>query len=167
MLKTFKFRIYPTIEQSAKLNLHFNDTRLTYEYFLKYFKDEYVSRSKPHYYDWSNSSILLKNDYEYPLLNKANIGFSMPIFVDWPFSYDKFFNRHIKYPKSKKSDDSILLKNIPIIYFDEDKKLIFFNEFKEGIKIKINAKFLNEYDIKHILISKTSIGTFFISILIV
>ncbi|GEM_PF-4262005 len=41
MLKTFKFRIYPTKDQIVKLSMHFGYVRFMYNYFLDYSQEQY------------------------------------------------------------------------------------------------------------------------------
>ena len=72
MLKTYKYRLYPTPEQQVLLNKHFGCVRLIYNHFLNVRNTEYkTNKVNMSYYDTANELPKLKTN-EYEFLKEVN-----------------------------------------------------------------------------------------------
>lgn len=100
VLKSFKLRLYPNLEQSSKLNKTLGCTRLVYNYFLDYKINLYKNTGTSiNYKDCSKLSTQLK--LERPFLKEVD-KFSMQNALKGLHSaYDHFFKDGFGFPKFK------------------------------------------------------------------
>jgi putative transposase len=73
MLKTYKFRSYPSKKQTEKLNKHFGCARFVYNFFLNYSSIIYKKMNiSTNYNDWACVLVKLKKIDKYSWLNDVN-----------------------------------------------------------------------------------------------
>src|SRR5690625_5930692 len=71
--KTYKFRIYPTVEQEILLVKHLGCTRYVYNYFLNERKEQYQADKKSdNYYKQAATLTKLKKEEDTKWLKEAN-----------------------------------------------------------------------------------------------
>lgn len=163
ILKGFKFRIYPNTEQEILLSKHFGCSRFVFNYFLNQRKDEYLLNKKSlTYYDNANMLTLLKKQEETKWLSEVNSQSLQHALKHLDTSYSRFFKKMSEFPKFKSKHAKQSFK-IPANIIIHDNKLII-PKFKEGIKITQHRD-LNG-SIKSCVVSKTSTGKYFVSILV-
>ena len=167
--KSYKFRLYPNIDQAILLNKHLGCTRFIYNYFLNFKKTEYETNKKTYsIYDIQKELTKLKSITEYKWLNEINSQSLQCELQNLNTSYTRFFNHRSNFPnyKSKKNSGSFKIpfqlanKINPTIRIETN--LIYLPKFKTGIKFNdsrnIDGKILS------ITVSKTPTNKFFISI---
>jgi putative transposase len=146
MLKTYKFRIYPTKEQIEKLNKHFGHTRFVYNFFLNYASTIYkVMGRSTNYNEWANILVKLKKMDKYSWLNEVNSQSLQQSLKDLERAFKSFFKQQNKYPKFKKKKNRQTFR-VPQhiqLYMKEDNPkygYIFVPKFREGIKVRVHRK---------------------------
>ena len=73
MIKSYKFRIYPTKEQRSFLASQFGAARFVYNHFLANRKKEYLNNKKSlNYFDDAKSLVKLKQEEGYEWLSDIN-----------------------------------------------------------------------------------------------
>ena len=103
MLKTYKFRIYPSNEQIEKLNQHFGHTRFVYNLFLEFSSNAYKNtKTSTNYYMWAKVLTALKKTEKYQWLNDANSQSLQQSIKNLETGFKRFFKKQSKYPKFKK-----------------------------------------------------------------
>ena len=153
MIKSFKFRLYPNIEQQEQINKTFDCCRFIWNKMLE---------DKISYYE-QNKKILntypskYKNQYEF--LKDADSLALCNVQLNLEKSFYSFFKKRTGYPKFKRKKDcpSYTTNNIKII--DGNIKL---PKIKEPINCEIHRDI--EGIIKYATISRNKINQYFISI---
>jgi putative transposase len=163
VLKSYKYRIYPTKEQSELLDKHFNACRFAYnlalETKIRAYKEYGVSLSA---YDLQKQLTSLKKDNKWLCLVDSQ---SLQRAISNMDNAYKVFFRGGGYPKFKSKHRGLNTfgsphgKNIKIV-----DNLIKIPKFREGINIKVSRPLLGE--IRQAAVSKTPTGKYFISILV-
>jgi len=160
--KTYRFQLKPNKEQEMLLNKHFGCSRFVYNYFLNERKEQYLENKKSNnYYVQAKTLTELKKKEEYIWLKEVNSQMLQYTLRHLENAYLSFFRGNAQFPrfKSKKSKNSFTIpQHIEIV----NNKLKI-PKFKEGIKINLHQELLGQ--IKHITISKTPTGKYFVSIL--
>ncbi|HBU00381.1 MAG TPA: transposase, partial [Thermotoga naphthophila] len=138
MLRTYKFRIYPTREQEEKLNKHFGAVRFVYNFFLNYTNVVYkVLGRHANYYEWASILVKLKKTDKYSWLKEVNSQSLQQSLKDLERAFKNFFKKQASYPKFKKKKFSRQTFRIPQhiqLYIKEDNPkygYIFVPKFKE------------------------------------
>jgi len=172
MLKTYKFRIYPTKEQIEKLNKHFGHTRFVYNFFLNYATIIYkVMGRSTNYSEWSSNLVKLKKMDKYSWLNEVNSQSLQQSLKDLERAFKSFFKQQNKYPKFKKKKNRQTFR-VPQqiqLYMKEDNTkygYIFVPKFKEGIKVRVHRKLPENGKIKQATFIKTATKKYYVSIVI-
>jgi putative transposase len=163
MLKAFKYKLNPNIEQTVLLNKHFGSIRYVYNYFLNERKNEYENnKNSLNYYDNAKSLTELKTKDEFSWLKEVNSQSLQFCLKSLDGAYQNFFKYKKGFPKfkSKKSKNSF---SIPQSVSIKGDKLII-PKFRDGIKLIKHRDF--EGTIKSCTISKTPTNEYFVSILV-
>jgi len=160
MLKAFKYRLYPTLDQETLLAKHFGTTRLVYNLALECkitaYKSNHVNLSR---FDLQKQLVDLKN--EFPWMKEINSQSLQVSLLNLDNAYKRFFKTKEGFPKFKKKSSRNSFgvpQNIKI-----EKSKIYIPKFLEGID------FIQDRPIKGIIksatVSKTPTNKYFISIL--
>ena len=162
MLKSYKYRIYPTIEQEILMSKHFGCVRLMYNIGLSYRQYAWEGGVSVGYNKCSEELKLLKKAY--PFLTEVNSQSLQKSLKDLDNSYSRFFKKTSKYPKFKSKYDKQSFhcpQNVEISLY---KGKLFLPKFKEGIQVEVHRKFKGE--VCSCTVSKTPTGKYFVSILV-
>ncbi|MGY4687793.1 RNA-guided endonuclease TnpB family protein [Petrotoga sp. DB-2] len=170
MLKTYKFRLYPTNEQIHKLNEHFGHTRFVYNLFLEFSSNAYKNiKTLTNYYIWAKVLTVLKKTEKYQWLNDVNSQSLQQSIKDLETGFKRFFKKQAKHPKFKKksSRQSFRVPQHIQLYENENNDkygILFVPKFKEGIKVRVHRKIDPNAKIKNCTFIKTPTGKYFVSI---
>jgi putative transposase len=160
MLKSFKYRLYPTTNQKDLLEQQFGCKRFVWNYFLNKRKESYLKdKISLNYYDCAKELTNLKKEDDFGWLKNANSQTLQHTLRDLDIAYNNFFRKTSKFPnfKSKKHNQSFRVPQ----HIDIRNDKIYFPKFKEGIKLKQHILCEN---IKFITISKTKTNKYFVSV---
>lgn len=160
--KAYKFRLYPSKEQISLLAQHFGSVRFVYNYFLARRKEQYEHTGKsPNYYQQAKELTELKKNSEYSWLYNTSSGALQHSLRYLETAYVNFYRKIAKFPRfhSKKSGGSF---EVPKGFKVKNGK-IHLPKFREGIKFVDSQKI--EGTIKHLTISVTPSGKYYVSIL--
>ena len=161
MLKSFKYRIYPSEEQQGKLSNYFGVVRLVYNLGLEVKKTAYESTGKsPSSFDLIKQITELRKDYDWvkdcpsQALQQSirNLDIAYKNFFKgsgYPKFKNKYSKQSIKFPQGVSVDFSQSLIKLPKL---GNISIIFSREFSG--------------DIKTVTLSKTVTGKYFVSILV-
>ena len=155
MLKAFKYRLYPTKEQTILLSKHIGCVRLVYNlaYDTKTMAYGSNSRTSLNKYDLLNELPLLKKENVW--MKEVNSQSIQASIEDLDVGFKNFFKGKAKFPNRKSKKKSKQSFRVPQhISIDNDK--LFIPKFKEGIKIVIHRKYKG--DIRNVTISRTPTG---------
>ncbi|POZ92915.1 RNA-guided endonuclease TnpB family protein [Petrotoga halophila] len=171
MLKTYKFRIYPTDEQIEKFNKHFGHTRFVYNLFLEFATNVYKNtKTYTNYNMWAKVLVTLKKSEKYKWLNDVNSQSLQQSLKDLETGYKRFFKKLSRHPKFKKKShkQSFRVPQHIQLYEKEDNDkygIIFVPKFKEGIKARVHRKIDPNAKIKNCTFIKTTTNKYYVSIL--
>ena len=171
MLKTYKFRLYPTNDQIEKLNRHFGHTRFVYNYFLAFSRKSYENtETSTNYYDWANVMKKLKKTDKYNWLKEVNSQSLQQSLKNLEIAFKNFFRKQNDFPvfKKKSNNQSFRVPQHIQLYENESNDkygIIFVPKFKEGIKVRVHRKTDKDSKIKNCTFSKTPSGKYFVSII--
>ena len=169
MNKAFKYRIYPSKEQTMKLNSFFGCNRFVYNYFLEkkislYEKD----RSSLSYTKMANMLALMKKEEQYSFLNDVDSVSLQQSLRHLDMAFSNFFHRkEVGFPKykSKKSHHysySSVMINSNIKIFESKIQLP-----KIGlVKMVKHRSIPSNYIIKSITVSKDPDDKYYVSVLL-
>jgi putative transposase len=172
MLKTYKFRIYPTNEQIEKLNQHFGHTRFVFNLFLEFAGNAYKNtKTYTNYYIWAKVLVALKKSEKYHWLNDVNSQALQQSIKDLETGLKRFFKKQSKYPNFKKKShkQSFRVPQHIQLYEKEDNDkygILFIPKFREGIKVRVHRKIPFGAKIKNCTISRTTTNKYYVSILV-
>lgn len=165
MLKAYKYRLYPNLEQTILLNKHFGCARFIYNYSLdlkiKAYQNDNTKLSK---FDLDKKITELKQITEYIWLKEVNSQSLQASNRHLDVAFSNFFKKHNNFPnfKSKKSNRHSF--EVPAnIILDLDNNKVSIPKFKEGINLVISR--IPKGIIRQATVSKTPSGKYFISIL--
>lgn len=162
LLKTFKYRLYPTPEQALLIDRHISASRLIYNLALEtksYAYSKYgVTLSCK---DLSKQMTELKKECIW--LNDVNSQSLQHALRKLDNAFTSFFNHQTKYPKFKSKKKSVWSCHFPQNNkIDFSQNLIKVAKFTDGIKIVVDRKFGG--DIKTVCITKTKTNKYFASV---
>jgi putative transposase len=162
---TYKFRIYPTLEQEIKLAKHFGCVRWCYNYFLnkrvKFYmtaKEQDLAKKSLNYNDDAKALTDLKKEIEW--LNEVNAQSLQHALKNLDSSFNRFYKKLAKFPKFKSKNNKQSFR-VPQYVKVEDNKL-YVVKFKEGIKIKLHRPI--EGEIRNATITKNCVGQYYVCI---
>ena len=159
--RTYKFRLYPTKEQTELLAKHFGCARFVYNYFLNQRQEQYrLTGKSDSFYDECKALTTLKKHEETAWLKEVNAQSLQFALKCLDVAYTNFFKKRAKYPnfKSKHSKNSFTAPQFSYI----DGNRLFIPKFKEGIKCRVHREFKGE--IGKVTITKTTSGKYFASV---
>ena len=107
--RTFKFRLYPSREQTELLARHFGCSRFVYNYFLNQRKEQYrLTGKSDNYYAQAKTLTELKKQETTAWLKEVNSQTLQFAIRSLEVAYTNFFQKRAKFPnfKSKHSKDS-------------------------------------------------------------
>lgn len=160
MLKSFKYRLYPTNEQSILLNKHIGASRFVYNLALECKQMAWIG-NRINLSCFQLHSQLKGLKLECQWLKEINSQSLQQSITNLDKAYSSFFKGQNKYPKFKKKSKSGSF-NIPQNVILKGDKLII-PKFKKGINVKIHKQVFGE--IRHATISKSPSGKYFVSVL--
>lgn len=159
--KTYKYRLYPSLQQEELLAKHFGCTRFVYNKFLALRQEQYrLTGKSDNYYTQSNLLTQLKKEQEYKWLKDVNAQSLQHSLRHLEIAYTRFFTGKGGYPKFKKKNNRNSF-TVPQFITLKDNKL-FIPKFKNGIKIKLHRELQSK--ILFATISKTPTNKYFVSI---
>ena len=159
--RTYKFRLYPSREQTELLARHFGCSRFVYNYFLNQRKEQYrLTGKSDNYYAQAKTLTALKKQEETAWLKEVNSQTLQFAIRSLEVAYTNFFQKRAKFPnfKSKHSKNSF---TVPQFAHIADNRL-FIPKSKEGIKCRVHREIKGE--IGKVTISKTPSGKYFVSV---
>ena len=159
--KTYKFRIYPTVEQEVLLAKHFGCTRWVYNYFLNERKEQYQkSKKSDNYYAQAKTLTEIKKNEETQWLKEVNSQTLQLALRSLDTAFLNFFRGNAQFPKfkSRKHKNSFTIPQNGCV----SNGLLYIPKFKDGIKIKLHRRLVGK--IGKMNISKTPTGKYYVSI---
>jgi putative transposase len=161
VLKTYKFRIYPTKDQESTLTQMFGCSRFVWNYFLNNSKAHYTN-TKEHlsYFDNCRLLTLLKQKEETSFLKNTNSQVLQASIKNLDKAFQAFFKKQRGFPKFKNKNRKQSI-HIPQNLSVESNQL-FIPKLKSGIEIVLHRNFNGK--IKTSTISKTKTNKYFVSI---
>jgi putative transposase len=162
ILKAFKYKINPSLEQSILIDKHIGSCRFLYNLALETKQIAYVGNQiNLSCFDLIKQLPDLKKECEW--LKEVNSQSLQASITNLDTAYTNFFKGRSDFPKFKSKNKNTQSFNVPQSIVIENGKLII-PKFKKGIDIIQHRTF--EGKIKQATISKTSIGKYFASILV-
>lgn len=163
MLKTFKYRIYPTVEQQAVLEEHFGACRFVFNWGLETKMEAYRQESKTlSYYDLTYKLKELKSKHSW--LQNVNSQSLRGALKNLDSAYTKFFREKKGFPKFKSKHNPRQSFQCPQnCSIDFEGGTISIPKLKR-IKVKLHRNFRG--DIKTVTISRSATGKYYASILV-
>lgn len=159
--KTYKYRLYPSLQQEELLAKHFGCIRFVYNKFLALRQEQYrLTGKSDNYYTQSNLLTQLKKEQEYKWLKDVNAQSLQHSLRHLEIAYTRFFTGKGGYPKFKKKNNRNSF-TVPQFITLKDNKL-FIPKFKNGIKIKLHREL--QGNILFATISKTPTNKYYVSI---
>ena len=160
MLKSFRYRLYPTPEQSVLLNKHIGSSRFVYNLAFETKQMAWAgNRVNLNCFDLIKQLPDLKKECEW--LKEINSQSLQQPIRNLDNAFTRFFKGQGNFPKFKKKSNGGSF-NIPQNVSLKDGKLII-PKFKDGIDIVLHRPIKGE--IRQATISKTPTGKYFVSIL--
>jgi putative transposase len=162
ILKAYKYRLNPTLEQCVLIDRHIGACRFIYNLALETKQIAYASMSvNLSCFDLMRQLTQLKTECEW--LKEINSQSLQQSITHLDTAYTNFFKGQGEFPKFKSKRKSSQSFNIPQSVSLKGNKLII-PKFKRGIDIVLHREF--EGKIKQATISKTPTGKYFVSILV-
>ena len=169
ILYTYKFRLYPTLEQIEFLNQEIGNARFVYNYFLARAIDLYQNEKINFSYNKLAKELTkLKKKFEF--LKLSNSQTLQQSLKNLEKAFKNFFENRNRFPKFKKKKETnsikipITNKNVKISELNSKFSLIKIPKLKSLIKFRKHRDILGK--IISISITKTSSGKFYLNILV-
>ena len=134
MLKAYKFRLYPTVEQSILLEKHFGACRFIYNHFLALSKKDKALKKS----DMQKAIVSLKSDENFLWLNEINSQSLQVASHHLHEAYQRFFKHLGGYPSFKTRHHTHQSFNVPQNVELSDNKIYIPKFKKEGIKVIVH-----------------------------
>lgn len=164
MLKAYKYRIYPNMEQKELMEKHFGCTRKVYNIFLDYRQKEYAKGNKINYLTTQKQLTNLKKQEEFSYLKECSSQSLQMALRDLDNAFANFFRKTGRYPRFKSKKDNHHSFTVPQNIVVGDKKLIF-PKFLSGVRIKLHREIPENTELKRVTISRVQ-DRYFASILV-
>lgn len=165
MLKSFKYRIYPTEEQKVLLSKHFGCVRWMYNYGLAEKTKAFKEKTKLTHLDIANRITELKNSEETKWLKEVNSQSLQMALRNLDNAYTRFFREKKGFPKFKSKHDNRQSFQCPQrCSVDFNSGVSYIPKFKKGIETVFHRRFDGE--IRTVTVSKNPANLYYISILI-
>lgn len=164
MLKAYKYRLYPTEEQSCQLEQHFGCVRFVYNWGLGLKKDMYEKEKKGIHNIELTNRMKAELKQQRPWLKTVNSQSLQMALRNLDSAYQRFFKEKKGFPNFKSKKDNKYSFQCPQhVSVDATKGTIDIPKIKR-ISICLHRKFSGT--IKTTTISKTASGKYFASILV-
>ncbi|MFA5207530.1 MAG: RNA-guided endonuclease TnpB family protein [Candidatus Paceibacterota bacterium] len=163
MLKTYKYRIYPTKQQIELINKHIGSCRFVYNLALETKQTAYAgNKINLNCFDLIKQLPELKKECEW--LKEINSQSLQQAITHLDNAFTKFFKGQGDFPKFKKktAKQSFNIQQNIVVNFNTNKIII--PKFRKGINIVLHRNFKGT--IKQATIIKTPTNKYFISILV-
>lgn len=160
MLKSFKYRLYPTDSQKELIAKHIGSCRFVYNLALET-KTTAYSGNKVNLSGFNLIKQLTDLKDECPWLREVSGESLQQSVLHLDTAYTLFFKGCANFPKFKKKNNSYSFVNVQHIYIENNRLRIC--KFQEGIKIRIDRPIKGK--IKQCAVSKTPTGKYYASIL--
>jgi putative transposase len=161
IIKSFKFRLYPSKDQKELIDKHIGTSRFIYNLGLETKKMSYEMGKKLSKYDLIKQLPDLKKEYGW--LKEINSQTIQQSLINLDTAYQNFFLGRAKFPRFKSKHRGNNSFNVPQNVILKDDKLII-PKFKEGIKCIVHREVNGT--IKQCTISRVPSGKYFVSILV-
>ena len=168
---SYKYRIYPSKDQSILLEKHFGANRFIWNYFLNERKEYYLKNKEEieakrikgglNYLDNCKALTELKEKEEFKWLKEINSQSLQYTLKTLDSAYSSFFRKTHKFPNFKNKHGKQSFTNPQ--WFKLEGNKIFIRKFTEGIKVKLDKRAFEGKFIKA-TISKNCSNQYFISI---
>jgi putative transposase len=161
IIKTYKIRLYPNVEQRIFLAKHFGCVRFVYNYFLNR-RNEYYRENKKglNYYDTCRELTELKKEDGKEWLKECNSQTLQTSLNNLDIAFNRFFKKQSNFPKFKSKSHRQSF-TIPQNFFIEDNR-IFIPKLNSGIKFVESNKIKGTP--RFFVISKTPSNEYYVSI---
>ena len=159
--RTFKFRLYPSREQTELLARYFGCSRFVYNYFLNQRKEQYrLTGKSDNYYAQAKTLTALKKQETTAWLKEVNSQTLQFAIRSLEVAYTNFFQKRAKFPnfKSKHSKNSFTVPQFASVAGGR----LFIPKFNGGIKCRVHREIKG--NIGKVTISKTPSGKYFVSV---
>ena len=135
MLKTYKYRIYPTKEQEDLFLKHFNNVRFIYNWGLEKKIKEYEQNNKSlSYFNLAKELTVLKQNKQYSWLYEVANSSLQQSLRHLDNAFTKFFREKKGFPKFKSKKNNKQTYTLPIgVKIDFDTQRIYLPKFKKTI----------------------------------
>ena len=159
--KTYKFRIYPTVEQEVLLAKHFGCSRWVFNHFLNERKEQYQKDKKSdNYYAQAKSLTEIKKKAETEWLKEVNSQTLQFALRSLDTAFLNFFRGNAQFPKfkSRKHKNTFTIPQFGSV----SNRLLYIPKFKDGIKINLHRDVVGK--VGKMSITKTPTGKYYVSI---
>jgi len=162
MLKSSKYRLYPTKSQAELLDKHFGCCRFIYNWALDK-KINYYKEAKENIdaYDIIRQITALKKQPETLWLNEVSINALQQEVLHIENAFRKFFKEKRGFPKFKAKNKCRDSYSIPVQVYIKDNKI----QIPKLKLVKVRPHPVSEGEIKTCVVSKSRTGKYYISIL--
>lgn len=162
-LYTYKFRLYPGIEQKTYLSKVFGCCRFVYNHFLNEKENQYKETKTSDNYNTQQSKLTqLRKTDEFSFLKEIPLQTLQCSLRNMHTAYDNFYKHRGGHPNYKSKKDKQVFKVAqPKTFKIVDDKL-FIPKLKSGIKVVVSKEILGK--ICFITISKNNVGKYFVNI---
>jgi putative transposase len=159
--KAYKFRLYPTPEQTKRLAVQFGHARFVYNHFLHERQEKYAETGEGlNYQSTARELTQMKRSEDYSWLREADSQVLQQSLMDLEKGYHNFFAKRTRYPKykSRKSKESIRYPQRVKVSIEEKRTSL----PKVGwVKTVYHRAIQGE--IKNVTVSRTKSGRYFAS----
>jgi putative transposase len=163
MFKSYKYRLYPTKQQSILLDKHFGCCRFVYNLALEVKQYAWQTQRKDvSCYDLLKQITDLKNDCEW--LREVDSQALQQSVINMDNAYKNFFKKRSDFPKYKKRSSVQSFRNPHGCAVEIKDGKLYQPKFRDGVKIIIDREI--EGEIRSTTISKTPTGKYFVSVLV-
>jgi putative transposase len=163
MLKAFRYRIYPTIEQQKELNKIFGSVRFVYNLALETRLTAYSGSKKfLSLHEITKQLPELKEECKW--LKKVNSQSLQMALRNQEIAWNKFFREGAGFPKFRKKTGTQTFQCPQNVKIDFEKCLLHLPKFNGALKIILHRKFKGK--VKTVTISKTTTNKYFASVLV-
>lgn len=160
MIKVFKYRIYPTKNQSDLIGKHIDCCRFIYNLALETNMRSY-SINKIQYSSFSMSTQISDLKNEAPWLNEVCSQSLISSVFNLGDAFNRFYRKQNRFPVFKKKRNYGSFTSPRGIKIDSGR--LYIAKFREGISINLHRPYIGE--IKRATIIKTATGKYFASVI--
>jgi putative transposase len=162
MLKAYKYRLSPNVEQKLLLDKHFGCTRFLYNLALETKTSAYTgNKISLSYFELNKQLTDLKKECDF--LKEVNSQCLQMALRNLDNSFQNFFKGRASFPNFKKKQNKQSFQLPQSVTVDFKNNCIDLPKFKEPIKAILHRTFKG--DVKTVTISKTPTNKYFVSIL--